>query len=186
MYYKLLTEFEHCENHVMCYSDENFNFDVYDPMSGELIRSEPEFLFYFDENEGNILTDFIANNLGWVLVSKKVKKIFERSVTDIQFLCTSIIEKNSNKIIEDYFVANILTVVDALNINQSTVSEMKIDGETILSVIKFALNEENIESYDVFKVKDHELSTFISESMKDLFGKNNVSGVDLLKIKTVK
>ncbi|MDE7285983.1 MAG: hypothetical protein K2N55_03930 [Lachnospiraceae bacterium] len=65
---------------------------------------------------------------GWFMVSNKLRNILKTMNTAIQFLPLRIVEKNSKKILEEYFIANIIRVVDALCLDKSKYFETEILG----------------------------------------------------------
>lgn len=74
----------------------------------------------------NRATDFLANDKGWFLVSDKLRKVLESLNTEIQFLPVKIMERKSKKELPNYYIANILRVVDALCLEKSVYFEVYI------------------------------------------------------------
>lgn len=64
--------------------------------------------------KGNIWTDYLSNDKGWFLVSDKLKKLLESVNTDMQFLKVKVREKNAKYNYKEYYIANIIKVVDVL------------------------------------------------------------------------
>lgn len=130
---------------------------------------DEDFCFYYDENEGNHATDFLANDKGWFLVSDKLRKVLESLNTEIQFLPVKIVESKCKKELPNYYIANILRVVDALCLEKSVYSEVYIEKlGTIYNVIKYGIYAEKTENSDVFKLaKRQEIPIFVSENLKN-------------------
>lgn len=146
---------------------------------------DENFCFYYDENEGNCATDFLANDKGWFLVSAKLRKVLETLNTEIQFLPVKIMERKNRKELQVYYIANILRVVDALCLEESVYSEVHIEKlGTIYNVIKYGIFAEKTEKSDVFKLANRqEIPIFVSENLKNRIEEEGITGIDLLEIK---
>lgn len=187
-YYKLIEDMNG-KNDITCYSEAGEPGDTtLLLMFNRGIKCESwdeDFCFYYDENESNRATDFLANDKGWFLVSDKLRKVLESLNTEIQFLPVKIMERKSKKELPDYFIANILRVVDALCLEKSIYSEVHIEKlGTIYNVIKYGIFAEKTESSDVFKLANRqEIPIFVSENFKNKIEKEEITGIDFLEIK---
>lgn len=187
-YYKLIQDM-YGKNDIICYSETGEPGDTTLLLMfsrGKKCESWDEnFCFYYDENEGNRATDFLANDKGWFLVSEKLRKVLESLNTEIQFLPVKIMERKSRKELPGYYIANILRVVDALCLEKSVYSEVHIEKlGTIYNVIKHGIFAEKTENSDVFKLAQRqEIPIFVSENLKSKIKKEEITGIDLLEIK---
>lgn len=104
--------------------------------------------------------------------------------TDIQFLTVKIKEKNSKDIINNYYIANVIKVVDALCLEKSQYFETEIEGRgTIYTVSKYGVYAEKTDDADVFKLSNRQqIPIFVSEKFKDIIEKNNITGILLSEI----
>ncbi|GAC43584.1 imm11 family protein [Paenibacillus popilliae] len=184
-YYKLILDGRN-ENDVVCHCKDTHGFEQYDLKEGKLIENwNDNITFYFNPQDGNRCTDYLANNLGWFIVSKKVKDIINILGEDVQYLPVNVVDFESNSRIEEYFVANVLEVVDALNLEISDYSVMDLDGEKIYSVRKYAFSEDKINNKNLFKLKGDEIPLFVSETFKQSVEESNITGCDFLEIRTI-
>jgi hypothetical protein len=185
-YYKLILD-DSNEKDVVCHCEETFGFEQYELKEGKFIENwNKNITFYYNPKEGDILTDYLANNLGWFIVSKKFKDIInELGTSEIQYLPVNIVdlESNSNKNI--YYVANVLEVVDAIDLEHSDYSVMELDNEKIYSIRKYALKQEGIINKDLFKLNGDEIPLFVSESFKHSVETYNITGCDFSEIRTI-
>ncbi|MCK4260905.1 MAG: DUF1629 domain-containing protein [Halanaerobiales bacterium] len=187
-YYKLLVDDDNSIKDIVCYAEENYEekyeFTQYDLCKGVYFEQWNEnFTFYYDSTEGDNPTDYLANNLGWFLISSKFKKILEGiGIQSIQYLPVKVKQKNGNQELSGYFVANIIVLVDALNLAQSIYTEFHLDNEKILSIKKYALNKNKIENLHVLRLIDYNIPIFVSEDVKKEIKNNNITGCDLLEI----
>ena len=185
-YYKILLD-DSQDNDVICFCEDTHGIDQYHPLKGNLIQNwANDIKFYFNLIDGDRLTDYLSNNLGWFIVSTRFKDILtELGVKEIQYLAINIINSEDNKEVNGYYVANVLNVVDALNLENSDYSVVEFEGEKIYSIRKFAVNNDKVNNIDLFKLKGQEISLFASESLKALVDKNKITGCDFLEIKVI-
>ena len=78
-----------------------------------------------------------------------MKKLLELVNTDIQFFATKIKEKNNGDVVTEYYVANIVKVVDALCLDKSQYFETEIEGIGIilLRLLNIAIFNSHIFQY---------------------------------------
>lgn len=188
-YYKLFGGMDD-KTDIICYSEAEEPGDTISHLTfcrGIKCESwDGNFCFYYDENEGNRATDFLANDMGWFLVSDKLRKVLESLNTEIQFLPVKIMERKSKKELPDYYIANILRVVDALCLEKSVyyVSYIAELGIIYNNVVKYGIYAEKTENSDVFKLADRqEIPIFASENFKNKVEKEEFTGIDFLEIK---
>lgn len=97
-YYKLALDMER-ENDIVCYYQNDFGVRQNTFNVGKFYEGwDDKFEFYYDKTEGYVLTDYVANDRGWFVVSNKLKNILKTMNTSIQFLPVRIIEKGSNEL----------------------------------------------------------------------------------------
>lgn len=184
-FYKLLMDGSD-DRDVVAYCTDTKGFEQYELSEGKYIHNwDREITFYFDPKEGERLTDYLANNLGWFIVSERFKAILEEIDDGIQYLPINLVSKGENKILKGFSIANILNVVDALDLENSDYIVFELDGESIYSVRKYALRKETIQSKHIIKLKGDEIPIFISEELKELIERNNITGCDFLEVKVV-
>lgn len=185
-YYKFFFDYSG-ENDILCFCEDSKGFEGYHLEEGVFINNWDENLtFIFNPDEGNYLTDYLANDLGWFLVSSKLKSILKQFDKDeIQYLPVKIVNSKDNSQIEGYTVANILSVIDVLNLEHSDYSVIEVDDEKIYSIIKYAINKKGLSNYHIFKIKGYEIPRFVSETLKVSMKKQGITGYELLEIKTI-
>lgn len=183
-YYKLSMDMER-ENDIVCHYINGFDIQQNTFNVGKFYEGwDGRFEFYYDKQEGDDLTDYMANDKGWFVVSSKLKKILESINTEIQFLPVQIKEKDSNEVISEYYIANIVKVVDALCLHKSKYFETEIEGIGIIyTVSKYGIYAERTEEADIFKLSNRqEIPIFASEKFKELIEKENITGICLTEI----
>ncbi|SFL18190.1 hypothetical protein SAMN05216390_11332 [Lachnospiraceae bacterium KH1T2] len=183
-YYKLMLDMSGKRDVIFHYEDDygigqnELNKGVY------YEKWDDRFCFYFDENEGDIWTDFIANDKGWLIVSEKLKFILERAKTSIQFIKLNVKDYKGRRVNKKYYIANIIKKVDALCLDKSEYFTTYIKGiGEIYTVSKYGVYEEKVEQNDIFKLKENnQVPIFISDKLKKAMENNGVTGFDLVEI----
>ncbi len=183
-YYKLKMDTDRINDIVLHYENDfgmNQNMMI---IAEKCFDWNSDFEFYYDKNEGDFPSDYLANDKGWFVVSEKLKIILENLKTDIQYIKVNIVEKNTNESLNDYYIANILTTVDALCLDKSTYYATEIDDfATVNFITKYAIHKEKTENYDVFKLKDFNVvPIFVSEKFANEIIKNEITGISLKEI----
>lgn len=185
-YYKLLYDHENDVDFIGCLSEELYGVDQYDVEQGKCISHWDERItLSYNPNEGKISTDYLANDLGWLLVSYKFKKLLEDSqISGIQYLPINVKNKIDNKELKGYFVANIYNFIDALDFENSKYDLFDIDeNEKMLAVEKYALKRDKVKDFDIFKITEDNIPNFVSEKLKKLIESNNLTGFKFLEVK---
>lgn len=184
-YYKLTMDMER-ENDIVCHYQDDLGLQQNIFNVGKVYEGwDGKFEFYYDKTEGYVLTDYIANDKGWFVVSDKLQKILKTMNTEIQFLPVRIVEKNSNEVLEKYSIANITRVVDALCLEKSDYFETEIPGIGIIyTVSKYSIYSEKTCDSDIFKLSNNnEIPIFVSERFKKIMEEENITGICLREIK---
>ena len=85
-FYKLTMDMDR-ENDIVCHFDKKFNIPQNTLITGKYYdKWDDKLTIYYSMEEGNIWTDYLANDKGWFLVSDKLKRVLEFVNSDIQFL----------------------------------------------------------------------------------------------------
>lgn len=189
-YYELMFHRDGTED-IICTSKENIE-EEYGVGRSDLDKGNyltdwhEDFMFYYDEEEGNVLIDLLNNNLDWFLISSGFKKVIEKlEIKEVQFLPVCIQEMHTKKEISGFSVLNITGIIDALD-QENTIFDDFGGGElSFKSVLKPVLKEEKLKGIHLFRVKGDEYSIYISKTLKDALQKNKITGCVFKEIKVV-
>jgi hypothetical protein len=185
-FYKLSMDMQR-ENDIVCHYDNDFGIQQNELIVGKKYEEWDErFKFSYNPNEGNIATDYLANDKGWFVVSLKLKCLLEKMSTDIQFLPVEVCEMGGEKKL-NYYIANIIKLVDALCLEESEYFSTEIPSiGTIHTISKFAVFANKTEGSDIFKLLNRqEIPVFVSERFKSMIEENNITGISLTEIRVV-
>jgi hypothetical protein len=181
-------DYENSQDNVVCTSDEMYGIDRYELEQGRYFdKWDDRFTFFFDPEQGGVWTDYLSTDLGWFVISAKFKDTLDRiGVTNIQYIPVRIKNVVDDSVVEGYFVANICSLIDALDLANSEYSEFEVDeNEKVLSIRKYALKRNAIKDLHVFRVEKSPLAIFVSEKVKEEVERNKITGCDFLEVKVV-
>ncbi len=136
-----------------------------------------------EDNVSNF--DYLANNLAWLIVSEKVKKIMEDcNIGTCEFI--PIVNKG-NEIVIGYLV-HCMNILQALDEKKSLCKKFKYVSQgkeyEHTTVIKYVIYSCVIKNSDMFKLKESNIPYFVSETLKKKLLDIGVKGFDFMKIKT--
>jgi len=140
----------------------------------------------YDTSDGVSFSDYVTANLPLFIITSKFKSLFEKfTVQEILYIPIKAIEKNirTETIL---YVANIKTVLDALDLSKSMYSYFKYGSDKqYLSVIKYGLKRSIVKDHRIFRLKDGVLDTiFVREDIKEAIIKEKITGCDFVEVRT--
>jgi len=183
-FYKLLQDFNNDAHTLLLkINQKSFGFNRYDADRGIWFDNWTKNIkIDFIREEGDVLDDYVANNLAWFVVSDKFKKLLEQfELGKIQFLPLYAVSEDGKEKIDNIYLCNICNLSDALNLENSTYFG---SGDNI-RIAKYALNEAKIDNYDIFRLKKHVFSIFISEQLMKAMKKDKITGCDYGNVKMI-
>lgn len=186
-YYLLSYDYENDDEYIIITTDnigEKYNYDM---LKGEKLENWDEnVMFEYSNDDGHIFTDYLASNNRWLVVSEKFRSLIGRIESDpIQYLDIKIRNSETNKINDTYKVANVITILDALDLENSKYDLFELDDEKVLSIEKYALRKNMIGNNNIFKLKDDTIPIFVSEKFKNIVEENSLIGFHFLEVKVV-
>jgi protease II len=187
-YYKLMYDYERDNGGIFAVETDLCGLDRYDVERGSFFEQwNDNIAFVFDPDEGNITTDYLGNDLHWLIVSSKVKEMLEgMNVSGVQYLSITIFNKETGNELEGYYIANIYNLIEAFDFKNSTYDYFEVDeNEKMLSVTRHVLLQEKISGIHVFRLKEDHLPIFVSEFVRDAIVFNKLTGFDFLEVRVV-
>lgn len=182
-YYKLMYDYEKDENYVNCDMGDIGGMNEYITSKGIKIDKWKEVSFEYDSNEGPILTDYLANLYGWLIVSDKFIEETKSIIgNQVQYLPVEIMDRTSKTKNASYCVANIVNLIDAFDLENSDYSICKLRDQSVFFVKKYALRSEKLKENHIFRLKDDTIPIFVSETIKDIIERNNLIGFSFLEV----
>lgn len=183
-YYKLIYDYDNDGKYINCSIGDIGEMNEYITTNGVFIKSWDSAVFKYNSDEGNVMSDYVANVYRWFIVSSDFCNLIDKVVSgaNIQYLSVKLVDTISNIVNETYKVANILDLVDALDLEHSQYDEFELDDENIISVEKYALKKTEVKEHDIFRLKSDTIAIFISERIKELIEENGLLGFDFLEV----
>lgn len=186
-YYLLSYDYENDDDYIIITANDTAERYNYDMFKGEQLENWDEnVMFEYSNEDGHILTDYLASNNRWLVVSEKLRNLIGKIENNsIQYLDIRIRNSETNEINDTYKVANVITILDALDLENSKYDLFELDDEKVLSVEKYALQKNMLENNNIFKLKDDTIPVFVSEKVKDIIMSNGLLGFAFLEVKVV-
>jgi len=147
--------------------------DEYQFSKGNLIHDWPADIMF--EVEGKHLEDYLVVGLQWMVVSDRVKKVFDKcQIKGIQFLPVQIILKNTGKEIGPYWAWNVYQEVDALDWDKTTwlpsVTDPHAEKYPETKILRESLRASVLRDTDIFRLNikgEGGSAVFVSSRLKN-------------------
>ncbi len=182
-FYKILWD-DSDENDIVVKVDDKYN------ALSELLNSgndicdwDNNIILNYSLDDGTVLTDFLANDMGWYIVSEKVRKIIVdlNLYKEIQLL-PIILRNNDNNHMVNYWILNIKIIIDAFDLKNSDYKRIKMGSDYVYIIRKYCLIKDKVKGYNCIKVFQNKTPTFFSELLVKKFLENSVSGIEFRKV----
>ncbi len=178
-YFKLLYDYNKSKNYTICHSKKELEYNF---KKGISINEYNEVDFFYDPNEGEIMSDYISHIDRIPLFSEKFKDLTKDLLKDsVQYLPVNIINVKSNKIIRA-FIVNIVEVLDALSLQDSKHTVTIFKNKEYFNVSKYALKKEVLKNKPIIRLENDLIPIFISEDLKKIIQKNKLIGFDFTEV----
>lgn len=183
-YYKMDIDMDRTGD-VICHSPSAPEINLY--CRGQLEAPLPAgFRFTYRLQEGHVLTDWLANDKGWLLVSEAFRQqVLEAVHTEVHLLPVDVVCEDDGST-HPYYVANVLSLVDALCLAGSDYSTFQVPGrkEPFYSVRKYCLSASAVRACDLFKLTgDQVIPLFCSEKVKALCEQAGLTGIAFVEVR---
>lgn len=142
-------------------------------------------VFCVVESENVLEYDVWANNMGWIIVNEKVKRVFEEckiGLTDF-----IVVKRSDTNVLVGYIVhcMNFVNAFDKVH-SQYHSFIVNIAGEDIEKYIvyKFAIDSSRVGSLDLFKLDNHLFHVFATSKLKKRIEIECIRGLKFRLIKS--
>lgn len=127
------------------------------------------------------LYDFISNIMDLLIVSDKVKFIFEEeSVNNIEYLPVSVHDHQKNLLSDNYWIVNLLGGQDIIDMKQSEVVMEVLEENQIDRIKKLIINPEKVEKNAyLFRATTKMDQYFVHDKIKCALEKNSITGYNI-------
>lgn len=139
-------------------------------------------LYYTD---GEVLLDYVPNNLSWLIFSDDAVKIIRKVNTEAEVFSVSVSSEKSQNT-KHANVVNILTSVSAMNWEKSDYVSWDDDPKDIKVIRNLVINRSAIfNSLDVFRLEESKNFIVVSEKFKQEVERIDLKGFGFWKIDVV-
>lgn len=146
----------------------------------------PLFTRYSDDwPEGIHLTESISNPFGWLLISDPFKKILEEiNLNDVEYLPIGICDHQGNLVNDSYYIVNFLSLVEAVDRNESVYEKDAGEKEKIFRFDKFVLLKSiELTGPPIFRLKENPRLILVRQDLVDRFAKANWTGHQFVNVR---
>lgn len=123
--------------------------------------------------------DYVANRLCWPVCSARMRRVLEQvTASEIQYLPVRIGNRLTGKVTSEYYVANILRLVEAMDLQHAT-TMMTPSG---LVIIKYAFLRTVITSHNIFRLAENSIVLAVSDRVKVALQYHGITGCDFREV----
>lgn len=185
-YYKLMYDFQNDSDVINCTVENLDSVNRYDVEKGLNISDwDIGIKMSFEAEEGQRFSDYVANNMGWFVVTRKFKEILDKVQNfKLQFIPIEAINKATSNSYTTFYLVNICSLLDGLDLEHSKYSVFTVGEEKVLSVKVYSMKKSVVEGHQIFRLKSSSVAIFVSEELKKEIEKNRITGCDFLEVKT--
>ena len=170
---------------------EEYGFEDWDFNQGKFIDTWDGNIYFKakkKEDEG-VPDDVLQVGYSIPVYSERLVKCIENEkISGIQFLKVKVLKSDNTEIKENFYIANVLNYIEALDYEKSIYNcfaedfpNPNVTGK-IAGVIKFVLKKNKLFDLDIIRLKEYQLSVFTSEKFKKMFEINNFTGYSFRNI----
>ena len=185
-FFRLIFAFNEADdaNYVSCNAGQIHGLSEYSAMEGKSLQTKwPLVTLPYNTKEGSVFSDYLHNVYGWLLVSDRfihcVKPFAEEAV---EYLDITILNSSTGQERTDYKVANVIDVVDALDLDNSVYDTYVAAGKEFKVIRKFSLKFPAVQNHHIFKLPCEPASVFVSEEIKNIIEKHSMTGFDFIPV----
>ncbi len=142
--------------------------------------------YQMDKRAGNVAPDFLPNTLSYLIISSKVRALFERvEVKDVEYLPFVLLDKKGKVVSEDYCIVNPLGGVDCFDAERSEFEMSAMEPEQIFALDKLNLRTDEIpEDRKLFRLQQMLTTYIIRSDLLELLRNEGVTGFTTLDLDT--
>ncbi|MBE5840493.1 MAG: hypothetical protein E7304_03700 [Butyrivibrio sp.] len=141
------------------------------------IKRWPEICFYYSSHISDNESEYLLNVKRWPIVHSKVMTAFKKAeINGIRWYPIKLIDIETQKENNDYFVMQIMNVIDAFDMEKSKFKyNAKYDFYTFIPEETY-LNVDVCRKYDIFRCDKSLAALYVSDKIKSMVQSNNWRG----------
>ncbi|EMO70807.1 hypothetical protein LEP1GSC120_2183 [Leptospira santarosai str. 200702252] len=132
------------------------------------------------ERESGKLGDLVVTGLPGLLISKKFKSVLESAgVKNVEYIPATIFDSHLKISFADYFIANIIGLVDCIDFKRSKLTMRAAFPDKIRDIDKLYIDESKTNNLPIFRLARRMTLILISDSLRDILESAKLQGVEL-------
>ncbi|WP_232371659.1 imm11 family protein [Leptospira ainazelensis] len=155
----------------------NLNFD-----EGIPVPDPPESIDFRMNFRNRVeLGDLVLTGLPGLVISGKFKNSLDSAgIKNIEYIPARIFDSHLKKNFEDYFVANIIGLVDCIDFQRSKLTMRAAFPDKIRNIEELYIDESKLNDLPIFRLKRRITLVLISESLKQILESSKLQGIEII------
>jgi hypothetical protein len=156
----------------------NMKFD-----KGILVPDPPDRItFTMTSEEKGDLGDYVVTGLRGLVISGRFKRALDAfGVDNVQYIPAQIDDEVDGRTYDDYFVANIIGLVDCIDMQRSKLTMRAAMPDKIRDINELHIDEGRARGHDLFRLDRQFTIILVSERLKKALERAKLIGVDFVE-----
>jgi hypothetical protein len=138
--------------------------------------------FRMPGTEKGDLGDYVLSGLPGLLISAKFRRALDSAgVDNIQYIPAEIHDEVEKKTYSDYFVANVIGLVDCMDMANSKLTMRAATPDQIRDIDELHIDEARARDHAIFRLDRYSPLVLVNERVKKALTKAKLSGVELVE-----
>lgn len=139
-----------------------------------------------DPKEGKNYSDLLWNLFNWTIVSSNFILLTQNITKEaVEYLDVDIVDTVRHTVCTDYKVANVIDVIDALDMERSVYTIQEYEQQKILGVHVYVLKRDKLKGHEIFRLSGDTKPIFVSENIRRVVLDNSLTGFEFWPVKAV-
>ncbi len=151
---------------------------------GEIESNPPTSIeFNMTSAEKGELGDYVLTSLPGLVISKPVRDILDRCGADnIQYIPVVIHDEPEKKTHDGYFMANIIGVVDCIDLQKSVITTRAAMPDKIREIHKLCIDESRAKGFRILRLARRQVIVLVDETIKNALESQALRGIILIPV----
>jgi hypothetical protein len=151
--------------------------------NGVPVANAPRLIeFRMTAEEKGELGDYVTTGLPGLVVSKRFKEVLDGAgVDNVQYVPATIHDEVADRTYRDYFVANVIGLVDCIDMKRSKVTMRAALPDKIRDIDELHVDEKRAKGHAIFRLARKSSLVLVNERVKKALERSELKGVALVE-----
>jgi hypothetical protein len=156
----------------------NLKFD-----QGMMVANPPDHItFSMTKAEKGDLGDLVLSGLRGIVISRKFKRVLDEfGIENIQYIVAEIYDEVDRKTYPDYFVANIIGLIDCIDLERSKLTMRAALPDKIRDINELHIDENRAGDCAIFRLARQFTLILVNEALKVALERAKLKGVTFIE-----